>query len=491
MNHGTGDMIMDKKPDYGQKTCLYTVNPEPMMRNSTIVIWLLLMLSVLPEACKKGPVQPEEQPLRERTEYLSGGETTVFDNTSHAYSFPAGNISDLEKHQAGDKGFEATFVAAPAEVNSGLGPVFNDTSCEGCHPGGGRGRPLQPGDNRSQMFLRISVPGENEYGGPRPVPGYGRQLADRAIFGVEPEARINLTYSMHTVTLSGGKEVTLRKPEYQITNEYKTLPADLQTSLRMAPPVFGRGLLEAIPESAVLQHEDVGDANGDNISGKANYVWSSTENKEMLGRFGLKANAASLRDQVVGAYFNDMGITTPDLPMESTHGQMQHDGRDDEPEVSSQTVEEVEFYVATLAVPARRRVDNPQVKQGEQVFKEAGCVSCHIQTFETGELDGVPEVSNQTIHPYTDMLLHDMGEGLADGRPDNRATGREWRTPPLWGIGLTEVVHGEAYYLHDGRARSLLEAVFWHGGEAEEAKERVIDLTTEEREALVAFLRSL
>ena len=156
-----------------------------------------------------------------------------------------------------------------------------------------------------------------------------------------------------------------------------------------------------------------------------------------------------------------------------------------------ETLENVTFYVQTLSVPARRNTDKTEVRQGQLIFAQAGCGSCHIPTLKTGQFEGVASISNQIIHPYTDMLLHDMGDGLADNRPDFLADGNEWRTPPLWAIGLTEVVHGHTFFLHDGRARNLMEAIMWHGGEAENAKSYVNNLSETERDALVAFLNSL
>jgi CxxC motif-containing protein (DUF1111 family) len=255
--------------------------------------------------------------------------------------------------------------------------------------------------------------------------------------------------------------------------------------------VFGLGLLEAIPEATILALADEGDQDGDGISGKANYVWDVQKNGLSLGRFGWKANQPTLIQQVASAYHDDMGITTSLLPRENSDGQSQYDGRGDDPELSDEILDVVTFYVQTLAVPARRDLDDPLVQRGEQLFDNARCSACHIPTLQTGTLSDVPEVSNQTIQPFTDLLLHDMGPGLADNRPDFLATGSEWRTPPLWGIGLVKVVNGHTNFLHDGRARGLLEAILWHGGEAEQSREAVQEMSTNDRDALIAFLESL
>ena len=426
---------------------------------------------------------------------LSGGDTTVFDATSHAFSTPAPNLSAdaLAKHLAGDVEFEAMFVTVPAEVNPGLGPVYNNISCINCHVRDGRGRAPTSGEKLASLLFRVSLP--NQDGdvthGPVPVPGFGTQLNNRAIFGVPPEGTVTIDYTEGELTTSDGSKVYLRTPRYRIEDTYQPLPDDVEISPRVAPVVFGLGLLEAIPESTILAFADEADQDGDGISGKANYVWDVQKNGLSLGRFGWKANQPTLLQQVASAYHDDIGITTSLLPRENSAGQPQYDGRGDDPELSDEILDLVTFYVQTLAVPARRNLDDPFAQRGEQLFESAGCASCHIPTLQTGSLADVPAVSNQTIHPYTDLLLHDMGAGLADNRPDFLASGSEWRTPPLWGIGLVKVVNGHTNYLHDGRARGLLEAILWHGGEAEQSREVVQQMHASDRAALLAFLESL
>ena len=427
---------------------------------------------------------------------LSGGDTTIFDASSHAFSIPAPNLSAaaLEKHLEGDVEFEAVFVTAPAVVNPGLGPIYNNVSCINCHSRDGRGRPPGVNEGLVSLLLRLSLPkNDNMADGkpPIPVPGYGRQLNNRAIVGTPAEGTVKIEYSEQPLTTEDGTRVHLRYPNYTITDTYQPLPENVEVSPRVAPVVFGLGLLEAIPEKIILTYADEIDVNGDGISGKPNYVWDVVQKRYALGRFGWKANQPTLLQQVASAYHDDMGITTSLFLIENSAGQPQLTENRTTPEVSDEILDVVTFYVQTLAVPARRNVDDPQVMHGEQLFAQAQCASCHIPTLRTGVLSGVPSVSNQTIHPYTDLLLHDMGHGLADNRPDFHASGTEWRTPPLWGIGLVRTVNGHTNFLHDGRARNLMEAILWHGGEAEKSRQAVLEMSKAERDALIAFLESL
>jgi CxxC motif-containing protein (DUF1111 family) len=221
----------------------------------------------------------------------------------------------------------------------------------------------------------------------------------------------------------------------------------------------------------------------------ANRVWDSGE-ADGIGRFGWKAGAPNVVQQTAGAYNGDMGVTSAMFPAESCEGDRPECAAH-APEVSDDVVLAVARYMQTLGVPARRNLDDAQATQGEAVFYQVGCAACHTPTVVTGTLAGVPSVGYQTIHPYTDLLLHDMGPDLADGRPDFQANGREWRTPPLWGIGLVQTVNGHSNFLHDGRARGLMEAVLWHGGEAKKSRDAVLGLSSSARAALIKFLESL
>lgn len=438
--------------------------------------------------CRKPQPFPEEL-LDER---LSGGTQTAFDATSKAFTneFSGLSANDSKVHELGDDAFEQTFVTAPAPVNSGLGGAFNNVSCVSCHHNDGIGVPTA-GASESSLLMRVSFAGTGEHGGAVAVPGYGTQVQDKAIFGKQPEATVNISYTTQSFSFPDGETYELQTPVYTLSNLYTAISGGYLLSPRLAPPVFGLGLLEAIPESKIILNEDVNDADGDGISGKANYVWDDFTQQQMLGRFGLKANTATLLTQCAAAYNNDIGITSYVFPKETNHGQPQADNNSDDPELADSILNAVKFYVQTLQVPARRNVDDAKVKLGKQIFMDAKCESCHKQTLTTDVNVALPSISNQSIHPYTDMLVHDMGAGLADNRPDFMADGNEWRTTPLWGIGLFEVVNFPAYYLHDGRARTLTEAIMWHGGEAQQSKNYVAQLSKSDRDALLKFLKSL
>ncbi len=364
-------------------------------------------------------------------------------------------------------------------------------------------------DNAISMFLRVSIPAPTDaaiaeiqdYIATLPDPIYGTQMQDFAVQGHASEYRLNITYDEEIVTLADGTEVSLRHPTYGAINlGYGPLRPDAMLSPRVAPQMIGLGLLEAIPTADILANADPDDINDDGISGRPNVVWSVEFDQPMLGRFGLKAGNPTIMQQSASAFAGDIGISSPLFPagagectatqtlcQNAIHG----DGDDRGTEIDVEGMDLVTFYSRNLAVPARRMADDMQVLQGKQVFYETGCTSCHTPSFVTHRLIDQPEQSFQLIWPYSDMLLHDMGPDLADNRPEARATGAEWRTPPLWGIGLTQQVSGHTYFLHDGRARSLLEAVIWHGGEAASQRDIVVDMTTADRDALIAFLESL
>lgn len=454
----------------------------------TSVILILLGIDAMLSMCRK----PEPLSEDRYDERLSGGSQTAFDATSQAFSheFEGMNSYDALTHELGDAHFEQTFVTAPAPINSGLGPAYNNVSCVSCHHNDGIGVPTA-GESQSGLLMRISLPGTDANGGPLPVPGYGTQLQDKAVFGKKPECKVHIEYTYEAYSFPDGEEYELRIPKYYCTDFYTPISGDYQLSPRLAPPVFGLGLLEAISESSILMNADPHDANEDGISGRPNYVWDEYSQRRLLGRFGLKANTATLLTQVAAAYNNDIGITSKVFPQETVHGQPQMDGLNDDAELPDSILQAVKFYVQTLQVPARRNVDDPQVMLGKQLFMNAKCGSCHIETFITDVNVAFPLVSNQRIHPFSDLLLHDMGPGLADNRPDFDAGAQEWRTAPLWGLGLIETVNYPAYYLHDGRARTLVEAIMWHGGEAEQSKKYVEQLSKSDREALLKFLESL
>ncbi len=427
-------------------------------------------------------------------ERLSGGAATVFDATSHALSNEINGLStrDARVHEIGDQTFSQTFVAPPSPIFTGLGPIFNNISCVNCHRNDGEGIPTA-GFSNSGLLMRLSLPGVDANNGPLAVPGFGTQLQDQAVAGAQPEANVNITYTDSSVTYPDGAVVNLIKPSYTIQNPYTSLPSNYMFSPRLAPPLVGMGLLENIPESTILSFVDAGDKNGDGITGKANYVYDEYTQKNELGRFGLKANTPTLLLQVATAYQQDMGVTSYVQKIESAEGQQQMSvvHGDVQPELVDSLLNYVVFYIKTLAVPARRNVTDVDVKAGATLFNQINCSGCHRPTMQSGIDLTLSQINNQRIHPYTDLLVHDMGPALADNRPDYLATGTEWRTAPLWGIGLLDLANGTPYFLHDGRARSFEEAILWHGGEAQKSKQQFMQLNSIQRNQILNFLQSL
>lgn len=451
----------------------------------------------------------------EQFEQLPAGAATVrARRDDEAFSQHSANISfeqELE-FKLGNGLFKKIWVFSPASTlaSDGLGPLYNARSCQRCHLKDGRGHvPEQPVYTSTSMFLRISVPGPiptqlqeiHDYIGTKPDPVYGNQLQDFSAPGLPAEYRLNVRYEEFEVPLNGGETARLRRPHYSATNlGYGPLAEGAMLSPRVAPPMIGLGLLEAIPAADILAHADETDSDGDGISGRANLVWSREFDRIMLGRFGLKAGIATVHEQSAAAFAGDIGISTPLFPDHAGECTTRQPGCRAAPhgggdvrgtEIDQPNMDLVTFYSRNLGVPARRNLDDPQVLRGKQVFYDSGCATCHVPKFVTHRLPERPEQSFQLIWPYSDLLLHDMGDGLADHRPEARATGREWRTAPLWGIGLTQQVSPRATFLHDGRARTLLEAILWHGGEAKPARNRVVDLPPDERAALISFLESL
>ncbi len=317
-------------------------------------------------------------------------------------------------------------------------------------------------------------------GGNHPVDGLGHQIQDHSVFGVKPEAKVSLSWEEIPGNYPDGTSYSLRKPLFDITlSDGSSLRTDIQTSMRLPPPVIGLGLLEAISDETLLELSDPNDSDDDGISGRPNMVWNRVTSSTEIGRFGRKANNPNLRAQTARAYADDIGVTNSDI-----------NPSDAPPEITEEQLALATFYVQTLAVPLREDVDDPDVSEGEVIFSNIGCSSCHVPLIKTGE-HPIEELSYQTIQPFTDLLLHDMGEGLADNRSDFQATGREWRTTPLWGIGITGKILLEENFLHDGRARSLEEAILWHGGEAQNAKMNFKNLSKKKRESLIKFLNTL
>lgn len=413
-----------------------------------------------------------------------------------AFEQPVGGLSAEERERffRGRSLFQQSWVAAPARDSEvdGLGPLYNRLACVSCHARNGRGLPPERPDERMQsMLVRLSVPGAGPHGGPRPHPAYGDQLNEEGIPGVPGEGRVSLRWVAHTRRLSDGTRVSLRRPQLVFSGLTYGPAGRMLTSPRVGQQVVGMGLLDAVSDAYLLAI--AAERKSDGVKGRVNWLGRPAAGGA-IGRFGHKANMPNLEAQIAGAFLGDLGITSPlhpdenCTPVQRTCREAPSGGK---PELSAVQLEVVGFYLAHLAVPARRNVDDPQVQRGEALFAATGCTQCHRPQLETGSSPRHPRLAGQVITPYTDLLIHDMGAGLADGRPDFSASGRDWRTPPLWGIGLTEKISERPRYLHDGRARSLLEAVLWHGGEATVARKRVEALDEGERAALFAFLQSL
>ena len=429
---------------------------------------------------------------------LSGGDFTVSDDSALAYSLPGPGLDEaqLELFANGRQEFHQRWVVlAVIGGKWGRGPTSNAEICIDCHVGNGRGRaPNSAKESLASMVVRLSIPGESEHGGPMPHPSYGDQLQDQGELGrVFPEGDALIAWSEREERLADGSSVTLRTPKLGFTNlAFGPLGSDVMASVRIAPPVFGAGLLDAIAEDAVLdiarRQQELG------FNGRPNAVWDAEKQATALGRFGWKASQPSLRQQNASAFLNDMGITTSVFKQENCPEKQiacRKRPLGMVPEQPERAFNELLFYTRALGVPARRRVDDPVALRGERLFAQAQCAVCHVPEIKTGDYPALPRLAHQVIRPYTDLLLHDMGEGLADGRPDFRAGPRDWRTPPLWGIGLSSKVNGNASLLHDGRARNLTEAILWHGGEADVSRVAFRGMAKAERDALLAFLSSL
>jgi CxxC motif-containing protein (DUF1111 family) len=391
--------------------------------------------------------------------------------------------------------FRQNRVAAPATGGiAGLGPLYNRPSCLACHPSNGRGSsPRQASEPMQTMVVRLSVPGSDEHGGARPHPVYGAQLNEAGIPGVPGEGRAMLAWvELPAETLAGGEKAWLRRPLVSFTDMAYGKPGTLHYSPRVAQPVFGLGLLEAVPEETILAM--AAEAKPDGVKGSVNRVWDVAAQRATLGRFGFKASQPSLRQQVAGDMHGNLGITSPLYPDENctpTQEACRRAPSGGQPEMSQADLEALEFYLANIDAPPRRKRDDPLVRQGERAFADLGCAICHRPTLPTGTGTRILLTGERQIAPYSDLLLHDMGEGLSDHRPEYQATGSQWRTPPLWGIGLVPLINEHNQFLHDGRARNLQEAILWHGGEARAARQRYATAAPDTRRAVIAFLESL
>ncbi|TFF24906.1 c-type cytochrome [Jiella endophytica] len=452
----------------------------------------------------------------EKFELMQAGATTstkMVNRDSFSQVSANQTFEGEDRFKLGNALFRKLWVSSPSstEASDGLGPLFNSRSCQSCHLKDGRGHPPGPNEPAVSMFLRLSVPPKTAEDRAKlasheftriPEPTYGGQLQNFAVGGLKPEGRMVVTYREEPVTLGDGTVVNLRHPTYSVADlGYGPMEDDVMLSPRVAPPMIGLGLVEAIEPADILSNADPNDADGDGISGKASMARDPETGELVLGRFGWKATVPSIKVQSAEAFSGDIGISTPlvtdafgecsiaqTVCRDAPSGVQERLG---DVEAPDPILDLVAFYSRNLAVPARRDVGDPEVLRGKKLFYDAGCTSCHTPKFVTSKKAADKAQRFQLIWPYSDFLLHDMGEGLSDHRPVGDASGNEWRTQPLWGIGLTKTVNGHTLFLHDGRARNLTEAILWHGGEAAASRDAYAAMAKADRDALHAFLESL
>lgn len=465
------------------------------MKKLLHIFFPISLLFIFIFSCRK-----DDEEWIELERYSGGKNGTVFDETANAFGnqMPGINADNELIFFVGNSFFNQNWVSAPASTTArdGVGPIMNARNCSACHFKDGRGQPfLADGDEALGFLIRLSIDGTDAHGGPNPDPTYGDQFNEIAIYGVNPEGKINVAFEYVNGTYKDGTTYQLRKPVYSFSNlNYGSMASDVKISPRVGNQIIGLGLLEAISESDILAYADEFDADGDGISGRANYVWDIESQSNQLGRFGWKSNQPSVLQQVAAAFVGDMGIKSYLFPNENyTSNQSDLDtlANGGDVEIEADDLHKVVVYASSLAVPARRNVTAENITTGKELFNNLGCVKCHVDSYSTASTHELSYLNNQLIHPYSDLLLHDMGEGLADNRPDYLANGNEWRTQPLWGIGLIETVNGHTYLLHDGRARSIEEAILWHGGEALDSKNKFVALSAEDRQFVLDFLNSL
>ena len=467
----------------------------------------------------------------DKQQHLSAGATSIRSSYSSAFSSPSANFKSAKnilKFNGGNKFFEEPWAQSAGSVSSqdGLGPLFNNNACQDCHIRDGRGHASQAergeqGDDFNSLLLRASksaISSEQQAAmqlsliANIPDSCIGGQLQHQSSFGITQEASQALSYEYSNVKFADGSTQELRQPIWHVKANGCEIDADTVLSARVAPAMIGLGLIALIDEQQIVAKQDIKDDNQDGVSGRANYVWSVADDKVILGRFGWKAGQPTIRQQVAAAFIGDMGLTTALFTAENCLPHQQDcqsapNGNGDmvadyDYEVSTRVLDKVTFYAGHLSVPQRRSAYAKNVLAGKQVFNEVGCNQCHSEIYTTLKSTEFPELSEQKIYPYTDLLLHDMGLALTDFDKNSEfvqgnipveflAQANEWRTPPLWGLGLAQTVDPQATFLHDGRARSILEAVLWHGGEAKKHKQAVLALSKSSRENLVSFLEDL
>ncbi len=470
-------------------------------------IYLFIILILLNSSCTSDDLNIDETYELITATYEEGEENLVSELSIQAFTADKAfgraipNLTELELtfFGIGNAMFDQAWVSAPATTTSrdGLGPLFNARACSSCHLRDGRGKPLLENGNTSEGFLVRLSQGNDPQTGPIAIPNYGDQLQDAANLTLKPEGKVSVNFEFIKGTYADGTPYELRKPTYTITNTNYGALSNVQQSPRVGQQVIGLGFIDALSEASILQNADENDVNNDGISGKANYVWNVKKQKLSIGKFGWKANQPTLEQQVAAAFNGDMGLTSSLFPEENCPENIDctklengvNEG--DTVEVPETQFSRILIYQAAISVPIRENVTNTEVLKGKQLFKNLKCVSCHVDTFTTSNYEVLPQLSNINIKPFSDFLLHDMGAELADHRADFLANGNEWRTQPLWGIGSIQTVNKHTFLLHDGRARNIEEAILWHGGEAQKAKENFIQLNEKNRLELLAYVNSL
>lgn len=453
------------------------------MKSNLLILTLLISLSAYSD---------EEFPA---------GTGTTSDLSVQAFSHPLSGVrgEDRRDFTLGNSFFQTSWVASPAStpLRDGLGPTYNAVSCTACHFKDGRGRGLPDEDGKTDISLLFRLRVKNIEGTLDAHPQYGGQFNPIGIENVSGEGQSFVKYETIKGEFADGEKFELIKPRYSFVNlSFGRLGDNVIISPRVGPQMIGLGLLENINEADIYSQEDENDKDSDGISGRANRVYSLVKQSIVLGRFGWKAGKSSLLEQNAAAFNGDIGITSYLFPEEDCPlVQIDCKANKTPDDISSHLLKKVTTYTQLLAVPMRRKMNSPKVLRGKELFNEMSCVKCHTPSYTTGDTSRFIVLNHQQIYPYTDLLLHDMGDELADSQGDDKneeeATVREWRTPPLWGVGMFQIVNGHTRYMHDGRARNLAEAILWHGGEGQKARERFIKLSVADRESVVEFLKSL
>jgi len=494
---------------------------KKIKRASVLASLLFFTTMIFLSACEQN-----KTPSLDISEKKPGGNTTTGIKPFPSFQLSAKNLprENLPKFHAGKALANQPWIKAPTitTARDGLGPLYNSRSCLACHKKGGKGRlPKSANHNLIQGVVRLSLPGTDKILGVVPEPNYGDQLQTQSVSlshqlrdkiliseqqgakkiilpeGMPAEARIKIEWQHSTFEYPDGKTISLRRPTLKLTElAYGPLHPTTVMSLRMAPAIHGTGLLELIPQNDIDTLADPEDRNNDGISGRVNRVWNPIEKITSPGRFGWKASRHNVEATVAAAFTNDIGITNPLYPLQPCTAKQilclnTINGNDSEGvELPKNLLALVANFVRNIGVPVQRPLAKKYIK-GRELFYRSTCNRCHKPQFITASSKLNPHLSQQTIWPYTDLLLHDMGPELADGRSDFQASGSEWRTAPLWGAGLNQAVNGSKNFLHDGRAKNIEEAILWHGGEAHTSRDNFTHLDQQQRQALIEFVKTL